>query len=98
MTTNKRIKVEDVSKTSEKLSDLRKEDFKPLPPPFDTVESEPEFSPLSDKAKEQYESSLDDTIAVSIPKPKDSSRGWRKVQLFSRVKSFSIPERNFSSK
>ena len=67
----KRIKIEDISKPSEKLSELRKEDFKPLPPPFDTPESTPDFAPLSEKSRENYESSLDDTIALSIPKPKD---------------------------
>jgi Fe-S oxidoreductase len=66
----KRIKIEDISKPSAKLSELRKEDFSPLPAPFDTPESTPDFAPLSDAAKEQYESSLDDTIALSIPKPK----------------------------
>ena len=41
----KRIKIEDISKPSEKLTELRKEDFKPLPPPFDTPESTPDFAP-----------------------------------------------------
>ena len=66
----KRVKVEDISKPSEKLSDLNKEDFKPLPPPFDSPDSTPDFAPLKDEVKEKYESSLDDTIAVSLPKPK----------------------------
>jgi Fe-S oxidoreductase len=68
--TKTRIKVEDISKPSQKLTELRKEDFKPLPEPFDTAESTPDFAPLSDQAKETYESSLDDTIAISIRKPK----------------------------
>ena len=37
--TRKRIKIEDISKQNSKLSDLRKEDFKPLPPPFDKPEA-----------------------------------------------------------
>jgi Fe-S oxidoreductase len=68
---NKRVKIEDISKPSAKLSELRKEDFKPLPPPFDKPEATPDFAPLSDAAREKYESSLDDTIAISLPKPKD---------------------------
>jgi Fe-S oxidoreductase len=68
---NKRIKIEDISKPSSKLSELRKEDFMPLPPPFDKLEDTPDFATLSDKAREQYESSLDDIIAVGIPKPKN---------------------------
>jgi len=66
----KRIKIEDISKPSPKLSELRKEDFKPLPAPLDKPESTPDFAPLSDKAREQYEASLDDTLAISLPKPK----------------------------
>jgi len=65
----RRIKVEDIATPSPRLSELRKEDFKPLPPPLDKPEATPEFAPLNDKAREQYEASLDDTIAVSIPKP-----------------------------
>ena len=34
---HKRVKVEDISKPSSKLSELRKEDFKPLPPPGTTA-------------------------------------------------------------
>ncbi len=64
--TRKRIKIEDISKQTSKLSDLRKEDFKPLPPPFDKPEATPDFAPLTEKAMENLESSLDDTIALSI--------------------------------
>jgi Fe-S oxidoreductase len=64
--TKKRVKIEDISKPSEKLSELRQEDFKPFPVPLDT----PDFPPLSEKAREDFESSLDDTIALSLPKPK----------------------------
>jgi len=69
----KRIPVEDISKPSPKLTELKKEDFKPLPPPFNTPESTPDFAPLKEKTKEQYECSLDDTLLVSIPKPKDKA-------------------------
>jgi len=69
--TRRRVLIEDISKPSEKLTELRKEDFKPLPPPLDKPESTPDFAPLSDKAREQYECSLDDTVALSLPRPKD---------------------------
>ncbi len=77
-----RIKVEDISKPSEKLSQLHKEDFMPLPAPFDTPESTPDFAPLGEKAREQYEASLDDTLAVSIPKPKDKQEEETLVAAF----------------
>jgi len=65
----KRVKIEDISKPSKTLSELRKEDFKPLPAPFDTPESTPDFAPLPEKAREKYEASLDDTLVLNIPKP-----------------------------
>jgi len=79
---NKRIKIEDISKPTPKLSELRKEDFKPLPAPFDTLESTPDFAPLSEKACDLYECSLDDTIALSIPKPKDKQEEDELVEKF----------------
>jgi Fe-S oxidoreductase len=83
MTTNKkRVKIEDISKPSERLSELRKEDFKPLPAPFDTPESTPDFAPLSDKAKASYECSLDDTIAISLPKPETKEEEEKLVAKF----------------
>ena len=78
----RRTKVEDISKKSESLTELNKEDFKPLPAPFDTPESTPDFAPLSDKAKEKYESSLDGTIAVSFPKPETEEEEKELVEKF----------------
>lgn len=78
----KRIKPEDISKPSAMLSELRKEDFMPLPAPFDRPESTPDFAPLSEKAREDYESSLDDTIALSLPKPKDKQEEDELVAKF----------------
>jgi len=80
--TKRRVSIEDISRPSERLSELRKEDFKPLPEPFDKTESTPDFKPLSDKAKDQYESSLDDTIAVSIPKPKSKEEERVLIEKF----------------
>ncbi len=78
----KRVKIEDISKPSEKLSELNKEDFKPLPAPFDTPESTPDFAPLSEKAREELEATLDDTIALSIPKPKSKEEEDKLVAQF----------------
>ncbi|MBU0756276.1 MAG: 4Fe-4S dicluster domain-containing protein [Planctomycetes bacterium] len=83
MTKNrKQIKVEDISKPSEKLTELKKEDFKPLPAPFDQPGNMPDFPPLSDKAKESFECSLDDTIALSLPKPKSKEEEDELVKKF----------------
>jgi ferredoxin len=67
----KRIKIEDISKPSPQLSHVDKADLKPLPAPLDRAESLPDLPLLSDAARAKYECSLDDTIALSLPKPKD---------------------------
>ncbi len=82
MRTKKRIKIEDISRPSPKLTEVRKEDLKPLPAPFDTPESTPELKPLSENAKQSLESSLDDTIAISIPKPKSKQEEDELVAKF----------------
>ena len=56
----------------------------PLPPPFDKIENEPPLPPLSSAAQEKYESSLDDTIAVGIPKPKTKQEEEELVTAFVR--------------
>ena len=53
----------------------------PLPPPFDNLEEEPPFKQLSDDARAKYEV-LDDTIAVSIPKPASPEEEARLVEAF----------------
>jgi Fe-S oxidoreductase len=82
MKTKKRVRIEDISKPSPKLTELKKEDFKPLPQPFDTPESNPDFPPLSEKAEQAFECSLDDTIAVSIPKPQSKEEEDELVAKF----------------
>jgi Fe-S oxidoreductase len=65
------IKLADLSKQEkEALIHLEHEDLMPLPPPFGDGTGEPSWKPLSDQALQNYECSLDDTCAVSIPKPK----------------------------
>ena len=62
----KRVRVEDISKPSPQLTELRKEDFKPLPAPFDTPDKTPDFKPLTEEAREKFESSTDFTIGLDI--------------------------------
>lgn len=97
MQTRKRVRIEDISKPSAKLTELRREDFKPLPEPFQTPEATPDFKPLSEKAEETYESSLDDTIAVSIPKPKTKEEEDKLVaQFLSGLQKLFTKENNWT--
>lgn len=77
-----RVKIEDISKPSEKLTHLDLDDLMPLPPPYDKIEEQPGWKALSDNAVENLETSLDDTIAVSIPKPKSKEEEQELVNKF----------------
>jgi ferredoxin len=80
--TMKQVKVEDISKPSERLSELRKEDFKPLPGDLADPEATPDFKPLSDEVREKFETTLDDTVALSLPKPKNKEEEDELVAKF----------------
>jgi len=54
----------------------------PLPPPFDQLDDEPAATPLSDEARLRYESDLDGTIAVNIPRPETKLEEAELVQSF----------------
>ena len=75
------VKIQDMSKGEGPLVHIRPEDQIPLPPPFDKWEEEPPLKSLSEDAAKNYEC-LDDTIAVSIPKPKSKEEEERLVNLF----------------
>ncbi len=79
---NKRVKISDFGKPSEKLTHLEIDDLMPLPPPYDKIEEQPGWKKLSDDALENLETSLDDTIAVGIPKPKTKEEEDQLVQKF----------------
>ena len=51
------------------LIHLEPQDLMPLPEPLDGAEGKHRWTPLSEQARERYECALDDTCAVSIPRP-----------------------------
>lgn len=61
-----RIRLKDISRKSERLAHVEKNELPALPAPYDT---EPAFRELDPKIHSQLESSLDDTIAIGIPRP-----------------------------
>jgi len=69
VTRKKRVTVEDFGKPSAQLTHVAPEDIPPLPAPLDNPEDEPEWKPLSDDVRGSIECTLDDTVAVGIPKP-----------------------------
>lgn len=60
------LKIEDISKNTEKLTTVALEDLMPLPADFE----EKEWAPLSDELKEKYACILDDVNILPIPRPK----------------------------
>ena len=80
---SKKVRVEDISKPmNPQLGHVDPAECKPLPPPLDNPENIPAWPPLSDKARETYECTLDDTVAVSIPKPKSKEEEDELVRKF----------------
>lgn len=78
----KRIRIEDISRPSEQLTHVEKSDCMPLIGPYADPAFTPNWKPLSEQAKQNLESSLDDTIAVSFPKPKTKEEESEYVRLF----------------
>jgi Fe-S oxidoreductase len=92
----KKLRIQDLSKGEGPIAHIEPEDQIPLPPPFNKPEEEPPLKPLSDKAKESFEC-LDDTIAVSIPKPASKEEEERLVGLFlSGLKKLFTVENNWT--
>ncbi len=60
--------IEDMSKQSVQMAELRIADLEPLPPPYGG-DQEPPLRELTDEQKSRYESSLDGIVGLGIPKP-----------------------------
>ena len=78
----KKLKVEDISKNTEQLVHIDPQDMMPLPPPYDKINEEPKWKEIKPESIENIESSLDDTIAVGVPKPKTPEEEEELVQKF----------------
>ncbi len=61
--------IKDISKQTDQLAHVCEEDITKLPAPYDDPEKLPGFKKLKDETKEYYAASLDDTLAVGLPKP-----------------------------
>jgi Fe-S oxidoreductase len=92
----KDLSIQDISRGEGPLTHVDIEDQIPLPPPFDKLEEEPALAPLSDQARKKYEV-LDDTIALSLPKPASKEEEERLVnQFLSGMRKLFTPENNWT--
>jgi Fe-S oxidoreductase len=73
------IRPKDISKPSEKLGHVEKGELQPLPKPFDI---EPPARELEAEVCARLEASLDDTLAVGVPKPGSAQQEEEWVQRF----------------
>ena len=76
------VSVGDISKNPQQLVHLELEDLMPLPPPYDNIEEQPGWQAIHKQHKEELETSLDDTIAIGIPKPKTPEEEEKLVAAF----------------
>jgi Fe-S oxidoreductase len=78
---NKNLKPSDISKPSKRLVHIEPGELVPLPPPYEDFNnlSIPELKPERVAA---VETSLDDTIAIGIPKPKSKEEEEKHIRAF----------------
>ena len=76
------FRIEDFGNDSEQLEHVDMKDLMPLPKPLDDKSVEPEWTPLKEEAKDKYAASLDDTLLLNIPKPKNKEEEQELVKKF----------------
>jgi len=75
-------KIEDISKPSDQLSSVAKEDLTPFPEPLADPADSPEWKPLTEEAKKEHEATLDDTMVLGLKKPKTKEEEEELVNKF----------------
>ena len=78
---SKVIPFADVGRSGMQLGHLEQAHQVPLPPPYDTYEEKP-LPPLTESARAACECSLDDTMAISIPRPATPAEEAALVEKF----------------
>ncbi len=76
------MKIDDISKKTDRLIKIKPSDLMPLPYPYDTPDAEPVMSELTDEQKTRYEASLDGFLAIGIPKPASPEQEEKLVEKF----------------
>jgi len=77
------VKISDMSREDgQPLINIKNEELMPLPFPLDSPEKDRAWTELSEKATEKFECTLDNTIAVNVPKPKSKEEEEELVKKF----------------
>ena len=75
------LKPSDISKPSKRLAHITAEDLPPLPPPYEDFNKKT-IAELKEEKVAKVEASLDDTIAIGIPKPKNKEEEESYLRAF----------------
>jgi Fe-S oxidoreductase len=75
------VKPSDISKPSNRLAHVEAEELSPLPPPYEDFNTRT-ITPLKEDKLSGIETSLDDTVAIGIPKPKDKVEEEKYIRAF----------------
>jgi Fe-S oxidoreductase len=75
------IKATDISKPSKRLAQIRAEELPPLPPPYEDFNGK-SLTELKEEKIANVEASLDGTIAIGIPKPKNKEEEEKYLRAF----------------
>jgi len=78
---NRNVKPSDISKPSKRLAHIRAGELPPLPPPYEDFNSVT-LSEMKEEKIADLEVSLDDTVAIGIPKPESKQEEERYLRAF----------------
>jgi Fe-S oxidoreductase len=77
-----KISIRDFCRRTGQLVELDPANFLPLPPPYDKLNDLPTVKPLSDEARQKYESDLDGVTAFKFPRPETEEEKKQLVEKF----------------
>ena len=77
-----RAAIQDISRDPEQLATHDLKDLMPLPPPYDNIDEQPGWKAIKEQQIQELETSLDDTIALGIPKPRSPEEEEKLVASF----------------
>ncbi len=93
---NQTLSPADISKKSKKLAHIEPNQLPPLPPPYEDFNNTP-IPELKEEKIAKIEASLDDTIAIGIPKPTTPEEEGQYIQAFlSGLKKLFDKENNWT--
>jgi len=78
---NHKVMPSDISKPSRRLGHIEPAELPPLPPPYEDF-NHVAIAPLNAEKTASIETSLDDTVAIAIPKPADKEAEEKNIRAF----------------